>query len=231
MKQFLLLALAAVSTGGLGLAGPCGAGSLASYVALSSGGCTIGSDKLYNFQILSGISGGTAIAPGSVNLNPTGGSLNPLLTISTTQSASAGVPLEAIFTYDISGALFTGISAVLSGTSETGDGGVTGIVNFCEGGSFGSDGVSGCGFANGALLTLDGGVQPSDNSQFAGVSFLNVTDDFTIDPGVIGTATGGTLTNSFTAVPEPVSFTLTGLGLALAGALKVRSSRAKQESK
>jgi hypothetical protein len=62
---------------------------------------------------------------------------------------------------------------------------------------------------------------------FAGVLFLNVTDDLIIDPGLSGTATAGTLTNSFTAVPEPVSTALVGLGLTLAGAIKIRSLRAK----
>jgi hypothetical protein len=54
-----------------------------------------------------------------------------------------------------------------------------------------------------------------------------VTDDFEID----GPASGGTVTNSFTAVPEPMSTSLAGFGLALLGVLKVRSIRAKQESK
>jgi hypothetical protein len=230
MKQVLLLALATFAVARLGVAGSCGVGSLASYVALGAGGCTVGGDTLYNFKILSGISGGTAIAPGLVNLSISGGGLNPSLLISTSQTATGGTPLEAIFTYDISGPLFTSISTLLSGSSETVDGGVTGLINFCEGGNFGPDGLDGCTKANGGLLTLDG-LQNSDMGTFAGVSLLNVTDDFIIDPGTAGTASAGSLTNSFTAVPEPFSTALAGIGLTLAGLMKVRAARAKQENK
>ena len=230
MKQVLLLALTTVAMSQLGVAASCGSGSLADYVALGPGGCTIGSDTLSDFQVLTGFSGGTAIAPGSVTITPMGGTYTPGFTISVNQSASSANPLEAIFTYDISGLMYTGIAAVLGGSSETMDGGVTGLVNFCEGASFGPDGVDGCAVTNGSLLTLDG-VQNSDSGTFAKVSFVNVTDDLTIDPGTGGTAKGGTLTNSFTAVPEPVTSALTGLGLALAGGLKFRRVRAKQESK
>ena len=226
MKQVLLLALTAVAASQLGVAASCSSGSLATYVALGSTGCTIGGDTLTNFKILTGFSGGTPIAPGSVTLAPTGSTFAPGLTISTSQSASAGMPLEAIFTYDISGPPYNSIAAVLSGAAETADGGVTGIVNFCEGGMFGSDGVDGCMSANGSLVTLDG-VQNMDSSSFSKVSSLAVTDDLTIDPGLSGTASGATLTNSFTAVPEPLTSTLAILGFALVGALKTRSLRSE----
>jgi len=222
MKQVLLLALTAVAVSQLGVAASCSSGSLATYLALGSSGCTIGGNTLSNFTILTGLSGGTPIAPSSVTLNPMGSTFAPGLTISTSQSASAGVPLEAIFTYDISGPLYNSISAMLSGSSETVDGAVTGIVNFCEGGMFGPDGVSGCASANGSLLTLDG-TQNMDSAAFSKISTLAVTDDLTIDPGTAGTASGGTLTNSFTAVPEPLTSTLAFFGLALVGALKARS--------
>ena len=86
-------------------------------------------------------------------------------------------------------------------------------------------------FANGGLLTLDG-VQNTDMSTFAKVSIVNVTNDFTIDPGTSGTASGGTFTNTFAAVPEPFTSALAGLGLALVGAVKVcASGRSKKAHK
>ena len=225
MKQFLLLAVVAFSGSHMAAAATCGATSLAAYVALGSSGCTIGGDTLYNFQILAG-SGVTELAGGSVTITPSGSIYAPSIAISINQSATAFNAIETMFTYDISGPLYTGISTVLSGSSEsTVNDGVTGLVNFCEGGSFGPDGVDGCTKPNGGLTTVDG-VQNTDMSTFGAVPFLNVTDDFQLDSGG-GTASGGTLTNSFTAVPEPVSTALVGLGLALAGALKVRSIRAK----
>jgi hypothetical protein len=225
MKQFLLLAVVAFSGSQIAGAATCGATTLAAYVALGSSGCTIGGDTLYNFQILAG-SGVTELAGSSVTITPSGSGLAPSIAISINQSATAFNAIETMFTYDIAGPLYTGISTVLSGSSEsTVNDGVTGLVNFCEGGSFGPDGVDGCTKPNGGLTTVDG-VQNTDMSKFGGVTFLNVTDDFQLDSGG-GTASGGTLTNSFTAVPEPLSTALVGLGLALAGALKVRSTRAK----
>jgi hypothetical protein len=225
MKQFLLLAVVAFSGSQIAGAAACGPTSLTAYVALGSTGCTIGSDTLYNFQILAG-TGVTELAGGSVTLAPSGSIYAPSIAISINQSATAGNGIETMFTYDISGPLYTGISSVLSGASEsTMNDGVTGIVNFCEGGSFGPDGVDGCVQPNSSLLTLDG-VQNTDMASFGAVPFLNVTDDFLLLSGG-GTAFGGTLTNAFTAVPEPVSTALAGFGLALAGILKVRSNRAK----
>ncbi len=228
MKQILLLAAAIVSVAQLGVASPCTVGTLASYVALGSTGCSIGGDTLYNFQILPG-SNVTELSGSSVTLSAMGGTYNPGITISINQSAVAFNAIETMFTYDISGPTFTGISSALGGSSEsTASDGVTGIVNYCDGGSFGPDGVDGCTKPNGSLLTVDG-VQNSITGSIANVSFINVTDDFMLDSGG-GTAKGGTLTNSFTAVPEPVNTALAGLGLALAGALRFRSMRASKRS-
>lgn len=225
IKQLLLLAAATASFGQLASAASCGSTSLAAYVALGSTGCTIGADTLSNFTILTGF--GTPVAAASVNIGPTGGSSGPTLTFSTTQTASNGNALEAIFTYDISGPLFSGLSTVLSNSSETADGGVTDLINVCEGGPFGPDGVTGCGSTTDSLLTLDG-VQNTDMSPIGMVGFLAVTNDLIIDPGTAGTASAGTFTNSFTAsltaVPEPVSTALAAVGLALAGILKIRKN-------
>jgi hypothetical protein len=217
IKQVSLLAFAALSIGRLGIAGPCSIGSLASYVSLGAGGCTIGNNTLYDFQVLpNGTAGATELAAGAVSVSPSGGNYNPSLAFSVTQNATNGNLLETFFTYDISGPGYTGTSAALSGSSETVDGAVTGIENYCQGGSFGPDGLDGCPGVTGALVTLDG-TQNTDSAGFSKIPFIAVTDDFTIDSGTAGTASGGTFTNNFTAVPEPVGISLTGVGLLVAG--------------
>ncbi len=140
---------------------------------------------------------------------------NPGLTTTVNVSASAGTVLEALFTYRISGNSYGDSAIALSGSSETGDGAVTGLQNFCANGTFGPDGVSGCTGTPGSLLTLDG-VQNTDATSFSAASFLSVTDDFTIDGGLAGSASAGTLTNQFSTVPEPGSILLTAVGFILA---------------
>jgi hypothetical protein len=225
IKQVLVLALTTVSFAGLGFAAACGPATLAVYDA---GGfsCTIGGDTLSNFQLLPGTFGNTELSAASVTITPNASTYFPSISISVNQTAAANASLETMFTYDISGSLFTGIAAGLSGASETAAGGVSAIVNFCEGGNFGPDGVDGCTKPNDGFGLVDGALN-SQMEGFSKVSFVSVTDDFEID----GPASAGTVTNSFTAVPEPMSTALAGFGLTLLGVLKVRSTRAKQESK
>jgi hypothetical protein len=229
MKQVLLLALATASFAVLGTAAPCATASLAAYSAASFS-CTIGGDTFSNFSVLMPFIG-SQIDNTIVTITPSGGTYNPTLTfsLSPTQTTSAQSPIETTFTYLVSGSPFTGISTNLSGSSETADGAVDDIINFCEGGGFGPDGVTGCLGTTGSLVTVDG-AQNDDMSGLGKSTTLAVTDDFTIDPGLSGTATAGTFTNSLTAIPEPLTSSLTGLGLLLVGALKFRASRAKQES-
>jgi hypothetical protein len=225
IKQVSLLALTVLSVARLGVAASCAGGTLSGYVSLGSSGCTIGENTLSDFKIFaSGTAGASEINPGLVTITPLGGNYNPSLSLSVNQTATAPSLLEVFFTYEISGPGYVGTSAALSGASETVDGAVTGIENYCEGGAFGPDGVDGCPGANGALVTADG-FQNSDSDSFSKVPSLNVTDDFTIDGGTAGTASGGTFTNNFTAVPEPAAAALGGLGMLLAAAYRGRSNK------
>ena len=219
MKGYLILISAVMATAGLSSAGPCGNGSLASYIALGAGGCTIGSNTLFGFQTVSGTAGATPIATSALAITPFGGATSFGFTAALTQTAGAKSLLETIFTYQISGNSYTGSSIALAGSSETGDGAVTDIQNYCAGGTFGSNGVTGCGAVTGALVTLDG-IQQTDSASFAGVGLLSITDDFTLDGGLGGSASGGSFTDQFTArsvsaIPEPFGFSLMGLGLGL----------------
>lgn len=214
MKLLFFFGVAVLTAAQVCSAATCASGTLASYEALGSAGCTIGGDTLSNFTTLSGTTGAMELSTGAVSINPSGGTADPSLAFTTTQTANANALLETIFTYTVSGQVYSGAATSLSNSSETNDGAVSNVENFCAGGSFGPDGVSGCSGSAGSLLTLDV-IQNSDASGTALSSFLSVTDDFTLDGGLSGSATGGTFTNSFTATPEPASLALGMLGLAL----------------
>lgn len=225
MGKFLPLFLLATAFSGLSAASVCTDGSLASYIALGPAGCTIGGNTVGSFETLPGLSGALAISPGDVSVHPSGGDFNPSLGFSVDQTAGANSQLELLFSYLIFGGWYAGDSIALAGSSESGDGAVTDIQNFCAGG-VAAGGITGCtGFA-GSLLTLDG-EQNRDSTTFGRTFFdVFVTDDFTLDGGLSGTASGGSITDRFSAVPEPFTYLLTGLGLAVGIGVKlVRRNR------
>lgn len=159
----------------------CSTESLASYIALGSAGCAVGSDTFASFTIITpGTAGASAIDPSVVTVTPSGGTTNPTLTFATSLTAQTGQLLEAFFNYTVAYASFTSDTLNLSNSSETGDGAVTDIQNYCIGGNFGPDGVDGCNTTNGTLLGLDG-AQNTDSTTIAGVTPLGITDDFTLD--------------------------------------------------
>lgn len=205
-------------------ANPCVAGSLASYVSLGAGGCTIGTNVVSSFVVYSsGTFGATELPASAVSIQPSGGAANPQLAFTVNEQTPPF--LETFFTYQISGNPYTQSQIDLSNSSETVDGAVTDIQNICEDGHFGPDGVTGCPGVSDSLLTLDGVIN-TDSTGLSALSFLSVTDDFTLDPGLAGSASGGVFTDQFTAsttVPEPKMTLLLGaLGLALAATRKRR---------
>jgi hypothetical protein len=224
VKRILFLASALFAIAQLSSAATCTSGTLASYLALGSSGCTIGNDVLSNFQTLAGQTGATEIATNAVVVTPGGGTSSPSLTFTTTQSVSTGGLVESIFTYQLSAPSFISASLALSNSSETVDGGVTDIENFCAGGTFGPDGVDGCTGTAGSLLALDG-VQNSDTSPLGPASFVNVTNDFTLSGGTAGSAAGGIFADSFTATPEPASLFMAALGILIATTVRMYSKR------
>ncbi len=98
--------------------------------------------------------------------------------------------------------------------------------SICPGGMFTADNVTGCPGSAGALVVFDNG---SNDTTFAGVSTLNVVDDFTFDTGSGGTATGGLVSDRFTVqgaatvVPEPQTYVL--LSSALIGFAGLRFAK------
>lgn len=212
-KCVFLLGVIAGITPIVSAATMCSPGSLASYIALGNGGCSIGSSTVSMFRVLPGISGGTPIDAANVNLTPTVLPNGVSLAAQVTASASANQLFEALFNYSITGMPFQNASIALTNSSATGDGGVTDIQNLCNGGNFGPNGVTGCAGPTRTQVLLNSGT--ATTSFAVPWTTIGVTDDLTIDGGLAGTATGGTITDTFT-VPEPSSIVLVGLGLALA---------------
>lgn len=204
---FLVFLLAPICS-----AAPCVSGSLATYVSLGSTGCTVSNNTFSDFVIRSPIAGATALLPSSITISPTGGTSDPGLDTAVVAAASAGNLLQVFFSYKLSGSIYTNALIGLSNSTSTGDGGVTGITDFCADGTFGPSGVSGCSGTAGNLVTLAGS-QNADSGSFSAVSFLAITDDLTLDGGISGTATGGRLSNRFSAIPEPVTYLLAAAGL------------------
>lgn len=208
------------------MAPACVAGTLSDYIALGSGGCYIGNDQLSSFQALSVLAGSTAIAPVGVTVTPGGSDANPTLLFNLTSAARSNAVNDLRFTYQIGGNNVTGSMIALANTSVTADGAVTYARNLCEAGRFGSDGVSGCTGTAAQLVALNSG---SDATTFPGVSFLHVSDDFTVDGGLSGSASGGQFIDQFTAsaagskVPEPTMIPVLVVGMALAFYWKRRS--------
>lgn len=212
MRQALYSLSLLFALGAAASAATCGDGFLSSYIALGSAGCTIGNNTLFDFQALSGTGGSTEIAPAAIAIAPVGGTFNPGITVTVSETAAAGDSFEAMFTYRVSGLSYAGSSITLSGSTESPDGGVTDIQNFCAAGIFGPDGVNYCTGFTGSLLTLDG-VQNQDSASFNAPGFVSLTDDLVISGGVAGSAAGGTVTDRLTAVPEPGSWMIIALGL------------------
>jgi hypothetical protein len=185
---------------------------------LGSAGCAIGANQIFGFQTKNGLAGAIPISPADITITPTGSTFDPGIIATTNASAAAGVQLEALFSYRISGNTYTGSSISLAGSSASGDGAVTDVQNFCAGGIFEPDGISNCTGSPGSLVLLNSG---NDSATFAAVSSISVIDDLTFDGGTRGSAVGGTVTDRFTAVPEPFTFLLSAMGLALAFGLKL----------
>jgi len=229
MKQFLLLSILAFAMSRVALSSPCASGTLASYIGLGAAGCTVGANTFFDFQTVPGTARATTISTGAVSLSPLGGSFNPGLSTTVNVSAAANSLLETIFTYQVSGQSYASDAITLGGASETGDGGVTYTQNYCFGGTFGPDGVTGCTGTAGALVTLDG-VQNSASATVAQASLVSITDDLVLDGGTMGSASGAVATDQLAAVPEPGSIWLVGMAVLAFGCFKRLTLKCKEST-
>ena len=223
MRRCVLLCSSFLAVVSASYAGTCSSGSLADYIALGPGSCSIGYNTFYNFQALAGSFGNTEIDPATATVTPLGASTSPGFMISVTVTASPPYGGEELmFNYNVKGGIYTGEVMTLSNASEPTDGGVTDTINYCENGTFGPDGVDGCTSGMTGGTALDDGVMNQDTFTFDPPYFLSLTDDLVITAGATDPATGGTITDQLTSVPEPASYWMTGLGILVALSVKQR---------
>ncbi len=226
MIKVAVLSVAAFGFSLTGMAAPiCITDTLSNYVALSSGGCMVGTATVANFSSLGVPTGSTQIPLSSIQVTPLNVAGSPGLQFGLNVNARSGGAQDAVFGFNVTAASITGASLTSTGFSATGNGAATAAKNLCLGGNFAPGMIAGC--STGATRALSNVViagalpfsQLTDSTMFSSVSSLGVVDNIAADPGGTGTAAiAGTVTNSFTAtgaraaVPEPATMLLFATG-------------------
>ncbi|MDQ6699585.1 MAG: hypothetical protein M3Z36_05310, partial [Acidobacteriota bacterium] len=100
--------------------------TLTNYVALSSGGCMVGTTVVANFSSLPLPTGSTQIPLSSIQVTPLNVAGNPGLQFGLNITApSGGAARDAVFGYNVFAGSITGASMTSTGFSATGNGAVT----------------------------------------------------------------------------------------------------------
>ena len=207
------------------MAAPCTSGSLQSYINLGSSGCGLGTTQFNNFVIAPGIAGATAINPNSINVTPGGGPFNYTFMFGLNQTANPGDLLQSLFRFSVTGSSLTQASiAINPASSVLGDGAITGILDICPNGMFAGNSPSGCGTASQSAVAFltSSDAMLFDSRSFSGARSFDIFVDLTADGGSSGTASFVSATVGVSDVPEPSVIWLSGVGIALLGALRHR---------
>jgi hypothetical protein len=192
-------------------AAPCLPGSLADYVALGAGGCTLGQAKVTDFTASVLALGAQAILPEDVTVTPLGRGFD----FGVSQIAGASDIFDVLIRFSISALSASSNLLSLSGASASGDGVVVAVGDTCAGGTFGgtNPGAPCSGTAATAIALQDAlGLISPGTAAFPTSSFFDVFVQLTIDGGLAGTATlDGSVRTVF--VPEPSTLLVMAAGL------------------
>jgi len=144
-------------------------------------------------------------------------------------TAASGQLRQALIGYMVMAPSIIGDQVTISGVTTSGAAFATEIQNYCAGGSFLPNDVTGCtGSRTGTLLVLGNG---TDMTALSTVTRLNVVHDFTLDAGSGGSVTGGLVSDRFTlgaagnpGIPEPQTYVMVSSAiLALVGLRRLKS--------
>jgi hypothetical protein len=205
MRNCLLAALLMAALPSPGTAAPCVPGTLAEYVGLGSGGCTVGGALFSDF--MSGAApGALALDDDDITVAPLQGPTSVGLSFGLSATAGSGEILGNAIGYQIGGVRLLSRTLALDAPGST-HGVATEVV---PDGAF-----TAVQFAPDPLIVFDIGsdAELAASAALPRTRSLSVLTEITLDGGLAGSASiHGSLAQQY-AVPEPASASLAGLAL------------------